>query len=108
VAPGCPCADAPVRLGSSAGWLLDRLGDGFVLLCFGRVPDEVCRVGSVAARVLRVGIDLVDEKGLLAERYDGRPGTVYLIRPDQYVAARWRRFDATRIEAALRRCLALA
>jgi 3-(3-hydroxy-phenyl)propionate hydroxylase len=33
---------------------------------------------------------------------------VYLIRPDQHVAARWRSFDRRKAEAALRRCLALA
>ena len=44
-------------------------------------------------------------QGLLAQRYDGRPGTVYLVRPDQHVAARWREFDEDQIQAALRRCL---
>ena len=39
----------------------------------------------------------------LQQRYDARPGTVYLIRPDQHVAGRWRSFDAARIEAALAR-----
>jgi 3-(3-hydroxy-phenyl)propionate hydroxylase len=50
-----------------------------------------------------VGKDLEDTKGRLAERYDGKPGTTYLIRPDQYVAARWRAFDADKIAAALDR-----
>ena len=31
-----------------------------------------------------------DADGLLAARYDARPGTAYLIRPDQHIAARWR------------------
>ena len=60
---------------------------------------------GVGARVVSVGMDLVDANGVLAERYDARPGTVYLIRPDQHVAARWRAFDAARIQAALARCL---
>ena len=59
------------------------------------------------APVLEVGRDLADVDGLLTQRYDGRPGTVYLIRPDQHVAARWRAFDAAAIRAALARCLAL-
>jgi len=59
--------------------------------------------GGLPVEVIRVGTDLSDAKGLLADRYDGRPGTVYLVRPDQYVAARWRAFDLPRIEAAIRR-----
>ena len=42
---------------------------------------------------------------VLSERYDGQPGTCYLIRPDQYVAARWRSFDAAKVAAALQRSL---
>ena len=34
-----------------------------------------------------------DSEGLLATRYDARPGTFYLLRPDQHVCARWRSFD---------------
>jgi 3-(3-hydroxy-phenyl)propionate hydroxylase len=44
---------------------------------------------------------VVDEQGLAARRFDARPGTCYLIRPDQHVAARWRSLDVARIRAAL-------
>ena len=43
---------------------------------------------------------------LLAKRYDAKPGTVYLIRPDQHVAARWRSFNPAEAKAALARALA--
>ena len=62
--------------------------------------------GGVAAGILVVGADFQDVKGLVGERYDGRPGTVYLIRPDQHVAARWRGFDAAKIERAIARACA--
>jgi 3-(3-hydroxy-phenyl)propionate hydroxylase len=45
----------------------------------------------------------VDCSGLAATRYDARPGTVYLVRPDRYVAGRWRRYDAEAVGAALAR-----
>ena len=104
--PGAPCADAPVQHAGRPGWLLDQIGRGFVLLCFGDRPAaaEVAAHG-VRAAVRHVGTDLQDPTGLLAQRYDGRPGTVYLLRPDQVVAARWRRFDGERIARALQRAL---
>jgi 3-(3-hydroxy-phenyl)propionate hydroxylase len=46
---------------------------------------------------------LADAKGLIARRYDAKPGTAYLARPDQHVAARWRVFDPTRVRAAVAR-----
>ncbi|MBL8331843.1 MAG: FAD-dependent oxidoreductase [Rubrivivax sp.] len=105
MAPGTNAADAPVQ----GGWLLDHLGEGFVLLAFGdEARAEPVSVGRVTARPLVVGRDLVDSQGLVAQRYDGQPGTVILIRPDQHVAARWRRFDAGAVRAALQRCLCIA
>jgi len=100
--PGSHCADAPVH--NRAGqpdWLLKHLGQGFVLLSFGPVP------AVEGLSVLEIGRDLIDSEGVLAQRYDGRPGTVYLLRPDQHVAARWRGFDAAKVQAALRRALAI-
>ena len=92
--PGTNCADAPIQRNGQDAWLLNQLGQGFVLLCFG--PAAPVTVGNVTAAVLQVGKDIIDEQGVLTERYDGKPGTVYLIRPDQHVAARWRQFDRPR------------
>ena len=94
--PGTPCADAPIgRADGTAGWFLNLLGDGFVLLCFGELPAGAAIVhGAVCARPISVGdhpgADVGDPEGLLEQRFDGRRGTLYLIRPDQHVAARWR------------------
>jgi len=48
----------------------------------------------------------IDEAHAMAtRRYDARDGTVYLLRPDQHVCARWRRADAGIVRAALDRAL---
>ena len=103
--PGTNCADAPIERDGRAAWLLEQLGRGFVLLSFG--PAAPVTVGNITTAVLEVGKDIVDTMGLLTERYDGQPGTVYLIRPDQYVAARWRQFEPTLVRAAMCRALKL-
>jgi 3-(3-hydroxy-phenyl)propionate hydroxylase len=109
MSPGTPCADAPVQHNGRDDWLLHALGSGFVLLAFGdEARAEPVSAGRVTATPLVVGRDLIDTQGLLAQRYDARPGNVYLIRPDQHVAARWRRFDAAAVRAALQRALAQA
>ena len=46
---------------------------------------------------------LTDPKGLVERRFDGKTGTTVLIRPDQHVAARWRRFDGAAVRAAVAR-----
>lgn len=105
--PGTNCADAPISVDGQSDWLLHRLGDGFTVLVFGAAPSvDTVSWGGVTAKVVVVGRDFVDAKGLVAERYDGKPGTTHLIRPDQHVAARWRRFDAGLIEAAIARACA--
>ncbi len=101
--PGTNCADAPIERDGKSAWLLEQLGKGFVLLSFG--PAQPVTVGHFTAQVLEVGKDIIDTKGVLKARYDGQPGTVYLIRPDQHVAARWRQFDAGQVQAAMRRAL---
>jgi 3-(3-hydroxy-phenyl)propionate hydroxylase len=111
VVPGAPAADAPVS-GPRGEWLLGHLWSGFTLLVFGLavsaeerrsllalpVPCTVVQVGSVAPdrRVI-----VQDRDGLVARRYDGRPGSCYLLRPDQIVCARWRAFDPAAVQAAL-------
>jgi 3-(3-hydroxy-phenyl)propionate hydroxylase len=52
-----------------------------------------------------IGEDLIDARGLFAARYDARPGSVYLFRPDQYLCARFRAFDAGSIAAARARAI---
>jgi 3-(3-hydroxy-phenyl)propionate hydroxylase len=106
-APGANCPDAPIARDGQPGWLMQQLGQGFVLLAFGDAEFTPVQLGQTDVRPLRVGHELQDPQGLLAQRFDAQPGTVYLIRPDQFVAARWRCFDAAKVRAALQRCLAL-
>jgi 3-(3-hydroxy-phenyl)propionate hydroxylase len=109
--PGAPAADAPVE-GSSGQWLLGYLCGAFTLLAFD-ATIEASDVASLArdrigCRVVHVGGPIVagaakvdDIQRLAHWRYDARPGTVYLIRPDQHVCARWRKFDLGRVRAAI-------
>ncbi|MCI5074787.1 FAD-dependent oxidoreductase [Oricola sp.] len=96
--PGAPCPDAP--LGDA--YLLDRLGDEFQLLAIDAdVPDSVEDCG-IAASALRIS-SADDPTGDLAARYLGdATSAVYLLRPDQHVAARWTDYDEAAVKAALR------
>ncbi|MEH6748786.1 MAG: FAD-dependent oxidoreductase [Paracoccaceae bacterium] len=97
--PGSPCPD--VALGN--GFLLDSLGDRFTLLAINAdAPDGLSEDGIAVTRLSLTDKD--DATGALAARYLGdAPAAVYLIRPDQHVAARWPAYDAVAIRAALRR-----
>ncbi|WP_332815472.1 FAD-dependent oxidoreductase [Ramlibacter sp.] len=120
--PGAPMDDAPLRVDGRDGWLLDQVGRGFRLLVFAptaqAVPpgwrDKLAELAHDAIPVLPLLITpeggalpdftvAADPAGLAARRYDARGGAVYLIRPDQHVAARWRTFDAARVRAAVAR-----
>lgn len=102
--PGTNAADAPITMGGSHGWFLNSLGGGFTVVTFGH-PTNATRVVAerLEAKVICVGRDIEDPRGVLAARYGASQGTTYLFRPDQYVAARWREFDETKIANALSR-----
>jgi 3-(3-hydroxy-phenyl)propionate hydroxylase len=107
VPPGAAAVDAPVDAISGAGWFLEEIGDGFTLTIFGNAPQaNEIRNGALWPKTRVVGRDMIDNTGLLAQRYDAAPGTVYLFRPDQHVAARWRTFDADLIGQAVARATA--
>jgi 3-(3-hydroxy-phenyl)propionate hydroxylase len=58
----------------------------------------------VPLHVVRVAAS--GESALAMQRYDAQPGTVYLLRPDQHVCARWRRPSPAAVRAAHARALA--
>ncbi|MFU1980615.1 FAD-dependent oxidoreductase [Bordetella hinzii] len=126
--PGSVAADAPVADEEGRQWWLQVLDGAFTLAWFGgeQAPDAqvLADLRAVADSPLAPRIVLVrpagaswsapagtrcvsDTAGLLAARYDARPGSCYLIRPDQHIAARRRDTDATALRAALARAAGL-
>ncbi len=100
--PGAVAADAPLRREGRPTWLLRELGDDFTLLMFGTAPPWAPALGLQCV-VLDAAGGLEDVEGLASARYDARPGTAYLIRPDQHVCARWRAPGEAGVRAALAR-----
>ncbi|WP_238365016.1 FAD-dependent oxidoreductase [Mesobacterium pallidum] len=102
--PGAPCPDAPLE----GGYLLDRLGDRFVLLAIdAEVPEDGFEEAGVTVEVLRLSA-ADDVTGELRRRYLGDEAcAVYLVRPDQHVAARRAGWNERFMRSALRRALAL-
>jgi 3-(3-hydroxy-phenyl)propionate hydroxylase len=104
--PGASMPDAAVSTRSGvSGYLTEafiKAGKRFTLLEFANgvaveAPDDV--------GVIRIGGDdgLSDSAGLAAARYDAEPGTAYLLRPDGYVAARFRHPTRSALDAAMAR-----
>ena len=123
---GAAAADAPIEAEDGAGWWLQQLhGSGFTAMLFesGNSAAEVRELHAAAQGIAALQVlvvtpagsslrveaagSVVDVQGLLAQRYDGRRGTLVLLRPDQHVCARWRGVSAAPVRQALRRALAL-
>ena len=99
--PGAVAADAPLMREGRPTWLLRELGSDFTLLVFGAVPAWAMDLPLTTVSIGPGALE--DRDGLVARRYDARPGTAYLLRPDQHVCARWRSPDEARVRAALAR-----
>jgi 3-(3-hydroxy-phenyl)propionate hydroxylase len=107
--PGASMADAPMAQRGALTFLTEAFIEGgtqFTLLAFGNgaaldTPDVVSaiRIGGEGS--------LVDSEGFAGSRYDAEPGTGYLLRPDGYVAARFRHPTRPALEAALARASGL-
>ncbi len=81
-APGAPAIDAPM----DGNWLLSALGDRFKIVTFDKAAiDPVRRRFGDAVDIVMAG-----DSALARERYDAADGAIYLVRPDQHIAARWK------------------
>ena len=130
MAPGAVALDAPVAVNGEPGWWLAQLDGDFVLAVFcgdtppghdtlqavqallmAPVPVKTVLVASPRCDVSALPKELTvvtDSDGCLAKRYDAQPGTAYLIRPDQHIAARWRAVNTDTVAAAVGRAIGRA
>jgi len=108
--PGTSMYDAPVATRSGQPtFLADAFragGTQFTLLAFGNGADVEA---PESVKSIRIGGEdgFVDKEGLAATRYDAEPATAYLLRPDGYVAARFRHPTRPTLDAALARAAGL-
>lgn len=99
--PGSSCPDAPL----GKDWLLHKLGHGFTLMTID--TDAPKTLTAHGLTIPRLALSAKGNKPL-EDRYLGdATSAVYLIRPDQHVAARWETYDDTLVRAALARALAM-
>jgi 3-(3-hydroxy-phenyl)propionate hydroxylase len=99
--PGAPAADARLNDGT---WLLRRIGrhGGFTVLAF---DADAASLREAAQGIANLEVIELPSQGDAARRYDAKPGTVVLLRPDQLVCARWRAASAGDVQHAIRRAL---
>jgi 3-(3-hydroxy-phenyl)propionate hydroxylase len=98
--PGSPCPDVAM----ADGWLLPRFRDFTLLTIDADAPDALTVHGLPLTRLATSA----KQNDLLRARYLGEAASaVYLIRPDQHVAARWQSYDADAVAHALGRALSL-
>jgi 3-(3-hydroxy-phenyl)propionate hydroxylase len=113
VLPECPVTlveDGLARAAHVTDLLMPSGRPGFTALCFADGPTPGRDLLAIESACARIGLGFralaicgqtsdgatrpyaLDAAGRLGERYDGAPGTVYLVRPDGHVLGRWRRF----------------
>jgi 3-(3-hydroxy-phenyl)propionate hydroxylase len=86
--PGAVAPDAPIP----QGWLIDHLGQEPVLLAINQTPPTIPGLKTLT---------LAPTDGLQSRYLGTQNGALYLIRPDQIVAARWLTATAADLTHAL-------
>jgi 3-(3-hydroxy-phenyl)propionate hydroxylase len=126
-APGCVACECPLTLfgdaGLREGHLTDLLEPRFNALCFtekGAIPkglgplERTLQASGIPFRLVALtrerpshGSSFVawDHTGRLFPMYGATPGTVYLVRPDGHVLARWRHATPENVDSAIERTL---
>ena len=102
--PGTSLADAPLRQRDKGIYLSDAFTaakDRFTLLEFAN--GTACELGDSVNRIGIGGDGFADAEGLATRRYDASPGSAYLLRPDGYVAARFKHPTRDAVETAVAR-----
>lgn len=96
---GSTCPDAPLEI----GFLLDELSGDFTILALNTDAPNDLTIDGIQLKTLIIDAPTADLKA----RYLGdQNSAIYLIRPDQHVAARWNRFDEAALRNAMRTALA--
>lgn len=120
-APGDILRECPLQIEGKPGFLTDLLGPHFTALYFSASAEVPCAVTLAfdmiaarvpfAARVIagRATADqagVVDTSGQLFPMYGAQAGSLYLVRPDGHVMARWLDADPAALAAAIDHALA--
>lgn len=105
--PGAQMVDAPLMSATDQAIHLTQVRkafDGFVLL----QAMNGANTDISACQSIQIGTDapLRDPSGLFAKRYDVSEGAAYLLRPDGYVAARFKKPTDAGVKAAIARASA--
>ena len=93
--PGSSVPDAPI----GGGWLLDQLGNQFQLLAIGCKATDGLSAGGIDIKTLH--LDPAKSPELAARFLGDAKSAVYLLRPDQHVAARWTAYNENSVLSAL-------